>query len=63
MSMHSGKVNKTRVSTAKSSVSQYSTFSKAEMYIAEKKAGKVVEDDTLSVAENNMIDRINMQEK
>ena len=44
-------------------MSNFSTISKADMYMAEKKAGRVVEDDTLSVAENRMIDKINMQEK
>ena len=49
--------------TAKSNMSTYSRMSNADFYIAEKKAGRVRDDDTISVAENRMIDKINMQDK
>ena len=58
MSLQSSKLNKTRASTAKSTTSFYSAAaqSTSEYYLAEKRAGRVKDDDTLSVAEKSMVE-------
>jgi len=57
-SFQSAKLNKTRASTAKSTMSFSSARqSQSQFYIAEKQAGRVVDDDTLSVADHSIVEK------
>lgn len=56
--MQSSKLNKTRASTAKSTISNISARqSTNDYYMAEKRAGRVRDDDTMSVAEKSMVEK------
>ena len=57
--MQSFKHPQTRASTAKSTISQYSAgrMSNADYYLAEKLAGRVRDDDTLSVADKSTVEK------
>jgi hypothetical protein len=62
--MQSSKLNKTRASTAKSTTSFTSARqSTSDFYLAEKRAGRVRDDDTLSVAEKNIVEKSLTQQK
>ena len=59
LSQQSSKLNKTRASTAKSTTSFMSAGRQStnDFYKAEKRAGRVRDDDTLSVTEKSMVEK------